>query len=191
MVGRYDGVVLWSPGDEVAAISSGQHRRAVVHLKDKSPRAVFGAADTGVVHFFLGTPSAVVAGAELPQVVPVVLTALGYMQSGGGNLSFALSLYSIFLVFTPNIIIRPMFAWISSLIGRSGSIRNAFSNSKGNYLQLLCLSIIFEVPMIIVEQVCVTFAINPVVMWLLLSPLIVLSNVMIAKLYDYFFLNLD
>ena len=82
MTHRYDGVVLWSPGDEVAAISNSQHRRMVVYLEHQSPRAVFGAADAGVVHLFLGAPSAVVAGAELPQVVPVVLTALGYMQSG-------------------------------------------------------------------------------------------------------------
>lgn len=113
------------------------------------------------------------------------------MQYGSENLSFALLLYSILLIFTPNVIIRPMFAWISSLIGRSGSIRNAFSNSRGNYLQLLCLSVIFEVPMIIVEQVCTIFAINPVVMWIGLSPLLVLSNIMIAKLYDHFFLSLD
>ena len=70
VAGLHTGIVLRSPGDEVAAVGSGKERRAVVHLEHQPPGAVVGPAERGVVHALLGPPCAVVAGAELPQMLP-------------------------------------------------------------------------------------------------------------------------
>ena len=107
------------------------------------------------------------------------------------SVTFSLLLYGVLLLLTPNILIRPMFAWISSLIGRSGSIGNAYSNSRGNYFKLLLIAIVFELPMEVIEQIFSTFGLNQTVMWLISSPFVVLGNVAIIKLYDFFFLSID
>lgn len=109
----------------------------------------------------------------------------------GQNILPLVILYSILLILSPIVLIRPMFAWISSLIGRSGSIRNAFNNTHGNYLNFLLLSLIFELPLSLVEIIMEKYHFDEVIIWLFASPLIVLGNIAIAKSYDFFFLKSD
>ena len=100
-------------------------------------------------------------------------------------------LHSILFLLSPIIFIRPMFAWISSLIGRSGSIRNAFNNTHGNYFNFLLLSLIFEMPLSVFEISQEIYRLNEMIIWLFVSPIIVLGNIAIAKSYDFFFLKSD
>lgn len=110
---------------------------------------------------------------------------------GTKNILPVIILHIILLFLSPIIIIRPMFAWVSSLIGRSGSIRNAFNNTHGNYFNFLLLSLIFEFPISMLELIFEKYQLNEMVMWLIIAPFIVLGNVAIAKAYDYFFLTPD
>lgn len=112
-------------------------------------------------------------------------------DSGGQNIFPLVILHIILLFLSPIIFIRPMFAWISSLIGRSGSIRNAFNNTHGNYFNFLFLSLIFEFPISGLELLFEKYQLNEMFMWLFVAPFIVLGNIAIAKAYDYFFLNPD
>jgi len=105
------------------------------------------------------------------------------------NIGTLLVLFGATMILSPLVIIRPMFAWISSLIGRSGSMHNAFSNSRGNYFQFLFLTLIFEIPSVAVEFLFSYYELNPALEQFIISPLIVLGNIVIAKAYDFFFLS--
>ena len=74
------GIVLRPPVYQVSAIGSGEERGTVVHLEHQPPGAVAGTAERGVVHTLLGTPRAVVAAAELTQVLPAVGRTHGGVQ---------------------------------------------------------------------------------------------------------------
>ena len=120
------------------------------------------------------------------------IQTLSQSKDGGGqNILPLVVLHAVLLLLSPIIFIRPMFAWISSLIGRSGSIRNAFNNTNGNYFSFLMLSVIFELPLSLVEIIFEKYQINEIITWIFASPIIVLGNIAIAKTYDYFFLKPD
>lgn len=94
---------------------------------------------------------------------------------------------SIFLA--PFLFFRPFFAWIDSVLGRSGSLRFAMQKSRGNYWQIVTLLLILNIPFVIVGQICDKANAPEWVLYLLLSPLIVYANLVIARSYEFFFVE--
>ena len=97
----------------------------------------------------------------------------------------------IMMIISPFIFFRPMMAWIGSLIGRSSRISTAFTRTKGNYLQFLSLAIIFISLDVLIEYIDYKFSFGK---WLIMffgSFLAIIMNVVLAKAYEYFFLEID
>lgn len=97
----------------------------------------------------------------------------------------------VLLLVSPLIFFRPFFAWISSVIGRSGSIQNAWRRSRGNYWRFVLVVLLFNLPAGGADWVDVLIGAKG---WLLLTagaPLMVFCNVYIAKAYEFFFLDLE
>lgn len=84
-----------------------------------------------------------------------------------------------------------MMAWISSVIGRSGSLRNAWRRTKGNYLRFLAVVFLFNAAAYLVQEADVLSGADSWLAWTLLAPLIIYCNVFLAKSFDFFFLDLD
>ena len=64
-----------------------------------------------------------------------------------------LGLHLVVTFLSPYIIYRPFLAWISSLLGRTGSIHEAWKKTAGNYWQFLMLALIFNFGFVIVQQI--------------------------------------
>ncbi len=89
----------------------------------------------------------------------------------------------------PFLFFRPFFAWIGSVLGRNGNLRFAMNRTKGNYWQIVALLLILNIPFVIVEQVSQVFDFPNYLLFLLLSPLIVYANLVIARSYEFFFIE--
>lgn len=119
-----------------------------------------------------------------------------FLESDKEGVEFLLSFIFIFLA--PVIFYRPFYAWISSIIGRSGSIKFAFSRTRGNYWNFLMLGIIMNASFVILKMMVgflVKFIpvgdylelLNSFIFFAVSSPLIVYYNLYIAKSYETFF----
>lgn len=94
-------------------------------------------------------------------------------------------------LFSPIIFYRPMMAWIASVIGRSGLLRTAFSRTEGNYWQMMIIMIIFNTALVWLKFIGDILGVD---LWLFIifgSPLIVYFNVIFAKTYELFFLDIE
>lgn len=98
-----------------------------------------------------------------------------------------LSVISLFIA--PFIFFRPFFAWIASVLGNNKSLKFAFYHTKGNYWSIVCLLLILNIPYMIIEQGCQFLSVPDWGKYALLSPLIVYANLIMAKCYEYFFLE--
>jgi len=94
---------------------------------------------------------------------------------------------SIFLA--PFLFFRPFFAWIGSVLGRNGNLRFAMQKSRGNYWQIVALLLILNIPFVFVEQICAGIGAPDWVLYLLFSPLIVYANLIMARSYEFFFIE--
>ena len=102
-------------------------------------------------------------------------------------LNTASAVVGIFLA--PVLFFRPFFAWIGSVLGRNGNLRNAMNRSRGNYWSILCLLLILNIPFVIIEQLCALLSMPNWILYMLISPLIVYGNLVIARSYQFFFLE--
>jgi len=98
---------------------------------------------------------------------------------------------AILLLVTPLIFYRPLFAWISAVIGRSGSLRNAWRRTRGNYGRFLLVAVAFNAVAFMTDAIDNLFHAADWLNFAFGSPLVVFCNVYIAKSYDFFFLDLD
>lgn len=130
---------------------------------------------------FLGFP------AEMMEDYAVVFIQ-EYMDE---NKLYDMGLALVLLLVSPIIFFRPMMAWISSVIGRSGSLRNAWRRTKGNYLRFLAVVFLFNAAAYLVQEADVLSGADSWLAWTLLAPLIIYCNVFLAKSFDFFFLDLD
>ncbi len=92
---------------------------------------------------------------------------------------------------SPLILYRPVFAWISSLIGRSGLLKSAFEKTRGNYWELLLLAVIVNLSGSCIYYVAGAAAVPLWLMMLPLSVLVIYFNIVLAQCYAFFFLEIE
>lgn len=109
-----------------------------------------------------------------------------YMQESKTIDSF-LNVVTIFIA--PYILFRPFFAWIGSLIGRNGNVRFAMQNTQGNYWQIVALLLILNIPFMILEYLSFYLQMPIYIKTLIMSPLIIYGNILVAKSYEFFFME--
>ena len=98
-------------------------------------------------------------------------------------------IFLILLLISPLILYRPFMAWISSVIGRSGQLKTAFARTEGNYWRFVAMGIVFNVIFIVFEYLNRIIEVPQILMMLVYAPLLVYFNVVIAKAYEFFFLE--
>ena len=97
----------------------------------------------------------------------------------------------MFMMVSPMIAYRPFLAWISALLGMSGSLRFAWNKTKGNYVEFLLIAIISYLSVAIVRWGILLFGGNDYVTLLWGAPVVVYFNVLSAKTYEFFFLDIE
>ncbi len=95
----------------------------------------------------------------------------------------------VVLLASPLIFYRPLMAWVSSAIGRSGSLQNAWRRTKGNYWRFLLINVVWGVASWGVNFLDVLCHAEDWIALILGSPLVIFCNVYVAKTYDFFFLQ--
>lgn len=97
----------------------------------------------------------------------------------------------IFTLIFPLIYYRPMLAWIGSVIGRSGVLSTAFARTKGCYIKFLLLTIVFNSAYLLVNYLDDRGNMDGWLNISLGSVLVVIGNIALARVYEYFFLEID
>ena len=97
----------------------------------------------------------------------------------------------VFLFISPIIAYRPFLAWISALSGRSGSLRFAWGRTRGNYAAFLLIAIMTNLSIIAVRGLILFLGGDDYVTLLFLAPLTIYFNVVSAKAYEFFFLEIE
>lgn len=97
----------------------------------------------------------------------------------------------VITLLSPLILYRPVFAWISSLIGRSGLLKSAFEKTQGNYWELLLLAIIINLSMSVIFYGALKAGIEIWATMLPLSVLVMYYNIVLAQCYEFFFLEIE
>ncbi len=100
-----------------------------------------------------------------------------------------LGLSVMLVLVSPWLIYRPFLAWISALIGRSGKLRFAWDKTKGNYFEFLLIAVLFNLLSMLLLQLSQAFSLPIYVLLFLMSPLFLLLNVVMAKIYDFFIIE--
>jgi hypothetical protein len=95
----------------------------------------------------------------------------------------------LFILVSPMLAYRPFLAWISSLIGRSGSLRFAWKKTKGNYVEFLLVAIITNLSVAFVRWLVMYLGGNDYITLLFVAPVFIYFNVLSAKIYEFFFLK--
>jgi hypothetical protein len=97
----------------------------------------------------------------------------------------------IIVLVSPFIFYRPIMAWIASVLGRSSLMSSAYAKTRGNYWKMVLLGGIFNISLAFLEYSGEFLGVGN---WLFLiagTPLIVYLNVILAKMYEYFFLEVE
>ncbi len=102
-----------------------------------------------------------------------------------------LGLNVVLVLFSPLIFYRPFLAWISALIGRSGSLRSAWAKTGGNYWEFLLMALLFNFGVVAVQQLMEFMEVPLPFLLAALSPLVVYYNVVMAKSYEFFYMEIE
>lgn len=118
--------------------------------------------------------------------------AIGFIQQYvDENKIYDIAIQLVLLFMTPLIFYRPMFAWVSSVIGRSGSLRNAWRKTKGNYWRFWLVALVCNVLALVVSGFDLLLGNSSWIELGLGAILIMFGNVYMAKSFDFFFLEVD
>ena len=96
---------------------------------------------------------------------------------------------ALFMLMSPVLAYRPFLAWISSLVGRSGSLRMAWKKTKGNYFEFLFIALITNLSIAFVRWLVMYLGGNDYITMLFVAPVFIYFNVLSAKTYEFFFLK--
>lgn len=144
-----------------------------------------------VVSIFLLLPFAIIFIPNLPPKFVVHYSHFLQMSSQGGNDVLNTIANLVIVLFSPLIFYRPMLAWIATLIGRSGSLRFTWSKTKGNYWKFLLLAVIIDLSMSFVYKGVLLAGGSVYAALIPLSVLVVYYNIVLARLYEFFFLEIE
>lgn len=139
-----------------------------------------------LVTAFLLLPFAILFIPHLPPefVEPYTAFLQNNMQTDNEVLNTIVNV--VMVLFSPLIFYRPMLAWISTLLGRSGSLRFAWNKTRGNYWEFLLLSIVIDLSLSFIYKAVLLLGGNVYIALLPLSVLIVYYNVVVAKVWEWF-----
>jgi hypothetical protein len=104
---------------------------------------------------------------------------------------FVLVANIVFVLLSPMIAYRPFLAWISALTGRSGSLGLAWDKTKGNYCEFLLIAVITNLSVVCFRWIVWRLGGNDYITLLVAAPLVIYFNVLSAKAYEFFFLDID
>ncbi len=144
-----------------------------------------------VVSAFLLLPYAILFIPQLPQQFLEFYTSFlqTNMQEDNEVLNTAANV--VVLLFSPLIFYRPMLAWIATLIGRSGSLKFAWGKTEGNYWEFLLLAVVIDLSVSFVYKGVLLMGGGVYAALIPLSVLGVYFNVVLARLYSFFFLEVE
>lgn len=97
----------------------------------------------------------------------------------------------LLLLSAPFLFWRPIMAWIAAINGRSGSMRFAFARTVGSYWRFVALSLFFAAATIIAIALLFALSLPLRLIALPTSILAIYLGVVLAKVYDFFFLEID
>lgn len=95
--------------------------------------------------------------------------------------------YSIFCLLAPILICQPYMAWIASLCRRNFSFKQVRERMQGNYWNLVFISLILVFPEAFIEQITKNDGILGYISISLNALLFIYTNVVFAKIYDFFY----
>ncbi|MBQ9235516.1 MAG: hypothetical protein IJ184_03525 [Alphaproteobacteria bacterium] len=95
----------------------------------------------------------------------------------------------LFLLVSPQIAYRPFLAWISALIGRSGSLKFAWEKTRDNYFVFLTIALMTDCSLFLLRRIIFAYGGNDYITMLFAAPLLVYFNVVSAKVFEFFFLS--
>lgn len=97
----------------------------------------------------------------------------------------------LFLIVSPWVAYRPFLAWISSLLGRSGLLRQAWNKTRGNYWRFLVLAVITELSLMILRRVIFYLGGNDYITVAFATLVLLYFNVAAAQVYKFFFMDVQ
>ena len=95
----------------------------------------------------------------------------------------------LFLLISPIIAYRPFLAWISALIGRSGSLKHAWQRTTNNYINFLGISLITDFSLTILRTIIIELGGSDYITMIFAALLLVYFNVVSALTFEFFFLE--
>ncbi len=109
---------------------------------------------------------------------------MGILQSHEGLPEKTL-LYLFMVTISPYTICRPCLAWISSLVGKSRSIMDAYKKTKGNYWKFLLCFVFLSALFLITYYIDTIYGLKTKV--LIMSIWIIYANIVFINLYKIFY----
>lgn len=97
----------------------------------------------------------------------------------------------MFVLVSPAVAYRPFLAWISALVGRSGSLRFAWSRTKGNYAEFLLIAVITNLTIMAARLLVWHLGGNDYITLMFVAPVVIYFNIVAAKAYEFFFLDVE
>jgi len=93
--------------------------------------------------------------------------------------------YIFMLLISPYTLIRPYLAWISSLVGKSRSITDAYKRTKGNYINFILCAIAVSVVLLLAYYIDTAYKTNITIY--LMSIFSIYFNVVFINIYKIFY----
>ena len=87
----------------------------------------------------------------------------------------------------PQVILRPFMAWLNAIIGRSWSIMTAWNRTQGSYFVFFVLAMLIDI-FYFSFVFLVGCGVPLWLVWILAAPLIVFVNLLISRIYIFYFL---
>ncbi len=109
---------------------------------------------------------------------------MGILQSYNGLPEKTL-LYVFMAIISPYTICRPYLAWISSLVGKSRSIIDAYKKTKGNYWKFLLCFVFLSAIFLITYYIDTIYKLKVTVF--VMSVWIIYSNIVFINIYKIFY----
>ena len=112
---------------------------------------------------------------------------IGGFMGESNAYNFMISL--VMLLISPIVFYRPLLAWVSSVIGRSGSFQNVFKHTGGYYKLFLKIAVFFYIIGGVLWGLDILISAHGILFALGGAPLSILFNLFLAKTYEILILD--